>query len=281
MRFVNLIIVFILYVYFCEAQTLCTGLWTYDDFAAWPTLPCTQSCGLNQQSPVHIESYKSSANLSPLQLHGYVRDTAFSLFFDGHAVRVDVPAGYNASFIPGYTLRQFHFHCLAEEIIIDDVYHPLTLHLVHATDANPPALAVLAFLFDIGPTPNAWLKPMTDELDHIHHNSTERINITMEGFSSVFNPIQQANEDGYVNFLGSLTTPPCTEGVDWYVAFKILELSDEQWRKIYELQHFNYRPIQRTLSDVAAYVPPKAMNSCSPLFASFVLIVSLFVCLFF
>jgi len=225
----------------------------------WPSLQCGSPnlCGGSTQSPVNILSYKSSPTLGPLTLTGYPDNDSFLLVNYEHTLQVYAPAGYPGYFKTDYTFAQFHFHILTEELFNGD-YAALVMHMVHInSNMNPPGIAVLGILWEISTDPNTWLEPIINALSSVPTDGNN-ITISMKGFKSIFDNLQANKKDGYVNFIGSLTTPPCTEGVDWYVALTKLTLSDAQWKALFANMNYNYRPIQRELVNVQAYVPDSA-----------------------
>jgi len=238
------------------ADTPCS--WSYANVNQWSQLSCTQVCGGSTQSPVNIKSYYNDPTLGPLKLTGYADNAMFTLLNTGHSIQLQAPAGYEGFFIDGVDFKQFHFHAISEEIF-DGVYAPLTMHMVHV-DGNG-GYTVLAFLWEITPSDNPWLDPLISGLEEIPL-AGNNITISMVGFKPIFDDLQAQDLDGYVNFMGSLTTPPCTEGVNWFVALQTLSISDSQWEKILELSHFNYRPIQRELFSVPAYDPKDIYLFC-------------------
>ena len=54
------------------------------------------------------------------------------------------------------------------------------------------------------------------------------------------------NDKKYYNYTGSLTTPPCSQGMNWIVFKEVLTISDAQLKKFTDLYNHNYRPIQKT-----------------------------------
>jgi carbonic anhydrase len=213
---------------------------------------------------VNIKSYVKEDYYGPLTLTGYGAHDEFLLINTGHAVQVQAPVDYEGYFMAGVEFKQFHFHALTEEIF-DGLYTPLTIHMVHV-DAVTGDYTVLAFLWELihddieeRPLETAWLDNLIDNLESIP-NAGDNTTISMTSFKTIFDDLQQQQLDGYVYFLGSLTVPPCTEDVNWYVALHRLQMTDVQWRKIEELSHFNYRPIQRELVNVPAYIPKKAQS---------------------
>ncbi len=127
-----------------------------------------------------------------------------------------------------FFLNQFHFHASGEHTI-DGEYFPLELHIVHESQVG--MLAVIAVLFEFGEenqTFNELLEFMnkTDEDNHIN-----LMNLMPSSFD-------------YYHYLGSLTTPPLTENVEWYILMDRMTLSEEQWKKITSYHNHNFREAQ-------------------------------------
>jgi carbonic anhydrase len=159
------------------------------------------------------------------------------IFNNGHTIEVETE-GENVLMIKGvpYHLVQFHFHVPSENTL-EREGHDMELHLVHrnATGAN----AVIAVFLDRGATSGA-LTPIFDQLPddvNVHHE-----------LEAPFNPATFLPQARYhVRYLGSLTTPPCTEGVRWFVLVTPVKVSDEHLARFHERIHFNARPVQRSL----------------------------------
>jgi carbonic anhydrase len=133
-------------------------------------------------------------------------------------------------------LNQFHFHTPSEEHVNGKAF-PLVAHLVHS-DANGH-LAVVAILFTMGaanPLIGTLWQNIPAEKGKVE--SVPAVSINAEGLLPA--------DRGYVTYPGSLTTPPCSEGVTWYVLQSHPTISTAQlaaFRKIYPM---NARPIQPT-----------------------------------
>lgn len=155
---------------------------------------------------------------------------------NGHSIQVNYPKGnYVTLDAKRYDLLQFHFHSPAENLINNKQY-PFSIHFVHQSEEGK--LLVIALLFEVGKE-NKILKPIWDVMPQKEGETTYPKNIALNDLFSK-NP-------HYYRFDGSLTTPPCTEGVTWVVIKKPLEISKTQLEKFQKImKHSNNRPIQPT-----------------------------------
>ena len=183
-----------------------------------------------QQSPIDISSAKA-ADLPPIAF-AYT-PTPAEIVNNGHSVQVNPKAG--GSIRVGeeeYRLVQFHFHHPSEETF-HHKSHPMVAHLVHSNAAGE--LAVVAVEIDRGPD-NAGLHPIFDAMP-----SKEGETRALDGIDA--NRLLPA-EHGYYAFLGSLTTPPCTEGVRWMVMKQPIKVSAEELNAFTKLYPNDARPVQ-------------------------------------
>jgi carbonic anhydrase len=133
-----------------------------------------------------------------------------------------------------YELRQFHFHHPSEEQVSGKSFD-MAAHLVHSDAAGH--LAVIAVLFTEGgsnPTLAKLWRYLTDQVGKRESDTGETINAAAL--------LPQAT--AYYRFDGSLTTPPCTEPVDWIVLKTPVAASAEQVAALAKLYPHNTRPIQ-------------------------------------
>ena len=133
-----------------------------------------------------------------------------------------------------YELQQFHFHRPSEERINGKSY-PMVAHLVHKKSDG--ALAVVAVLLKQGHQ-NALIQTLWANLprEKEKEKDFEKLSINVANLL----PRQHA----YYTFTGSLTTPPCSEGVTWYVLVNPAELSEAQIARFGKLYSVNARPVQ-------------------------------------
>jgi carbonic anhydrase len=130
-------------------------------------------------------------------------------------------------------LVQFHFHTPSEEKI-DGKAYPMVAHLVHQNVEGK--LAVVAVLLTQGKE-NTALDPLFENLP-----PSEGAKTTL---GANFNAVDLLPaERGYFKYVGSLTTPPCSEGVRWQVLKRPVEVSKAQIAAFRKLYQMNARPVQ-------------------------------------
>jgi carbonic anhydrase len=190
------------------------------------------ACKLGKaQSPIDIRHEKAGAP-APIGF-GYTASTA-DIVNTGHTVQVNLAQGGVLHLASGdYQLVQMHFHTPSEERIHGKRY-PLVAHLVHRNAAGE--LAVVAVLFTQGKE-NAALKPVFAGLPA--HEGDKR-SVAGEFDVGALLPAQHA----YYAYMGSLTTPPCSEGVHWQVLKQPVEVSKAQLSAFRKLYRMNARPVQ-------------------------------------
>lgn len=186
-----------------------------------------------RQSPIDIRDG------AKLELDGIAFDyqpAPLSILDTGHTVRLNATPGSSIT-VAGtrYALKQLHFHKPAEEVVAGKTY-ALSAHLVHESEDH--RVTVLAVLFDQGEEANTLLRSLWP------HLPLERgREIAMAEFQVDWNALLPA-ERGYYAYMGSLTTPPCTEGVLWLVMKTPLPISQAQVDVFGRLYPTNARPLQ-------------------------------------
>ncbi len=127
-----------------------------------------------------------------------------------------------------FNFQQFHFHAKGEHTL-DGKEFPLELHLVH--QAENGKMAVIGVLFEIGQENES----IDFILDHINESE----------FNNHFNLLSLVPKKlDYFHYLGSLTTPPLTENVEWYVLIEPMTLSQKQLNRLTTIHNHNYREVQ-------------------------------------
>ncbi|MDA0685069.1 MAG: carbonic anhydrase family protein [Bacteroidetes bacterium] len=184
------------------------------------------------QSPVDLSGFED-VDLDTLALS--YQDCGHEVIYNGHTVQVNYESGSNLVVNNRqFELKQFHFHTPSENRIEGKAF-PLEMHLVHANDEG--ALAVLAVLFESGIS-NTVLESIWTEMPRA-------VGETIELSSPVDAQDLLPDSLEYFRFDGSLTTPPCSEGVLWFVLAQRVSVSDEQVDSFLSLiGHSNNRPIQ-------------------------------------
>ncbi|MDD5390766.1 MAG: carbonic anhydrase family protein [Gallionellaceae bacterium] len=191
-------------------------------------------CGLGKhQSPIDIRKAEMKADLPELAFD--YAASPLKIINNGHTVQVNIDAGGGVKIGDHvYRLVQFHFHTPSEERIKGKPAD-MVAHLVHKDDAGK--LAVVAVLIKKGKE-NAALKPVFDNMP-IGAGPVHGV----EGLSINAADLLPAKH-GYYHFEGSLTTPPCSEGVRWYVLSTPVEASADQIKAFQKIHKHNARPVQ-------------------------------------
>jgi carbonic anhydrase len=213
--------------------------WSYEGEGApehWGELDeAYKTCqsGMNQ-SPINIDS-TLKAHLTPLQTH--YTEGPITLTNNGHTIQAGEKADTRDSITldkQTWSLQQFHFHAPSENTIHGKNY-AMEMHLVHKNAEGE--LVVVAVMFDKG-APNAELEKLWKVIpEHAEQNATINQNLNLNNLLP--------KDKTYWRFSGSLTTPPCSEGVIWVVLKHPLTLSAEQLEKFtHTMHHDNNRSVQ-------------------------------------
>src|SRR5471030_2116728 len=189
-------------------------------------------CGNGKrQSPIDI---RDGMKVDLEQITFDYHPSSFNVTDNGHTVQVQVGGG---NFITVqdrmYELTEFHFHRPSEERINGRGYE-MVVHLVHRDGEGH--IAILALLIERG-KPQSAIQTVWN-------------NLPLEKFDTaapaiVLDPndlLPQRRE--YFTFMGSLTTPPCTEGVLWLVMKEPIQASPAQMALFSRLYPYNARPTQ-------------------------------------
>ncbi len=187
--------------------------------------------GLNQ-SPINI-THSIHSFLPPLS-PSYTSDSNY-IVDNGHTVQVNMAKGSTVVIDDiTFELKQFHFHAPSENHIEGKEF-PLEGHFVNLDkDGN---IAVLAVMFEEGEEN----KELAKFWDTMPTKAGEIQKLKLSKIANALLPIDKH----YYRFNGSLTTPPCTEGVRWFVFKDTLTISKEQVAKFQKIMHgVNNRPIQ-------------------------------------
>jgi carbonic anhydrase len=208
--------------------------WSYEGSegpAHWGDLSAAyRACSTGRaQSPIDIElAHADHAALPPLQVH--YQATAATEIDNGHTIQDNVAPGDTLE-LDGtrYELQQFHVHHPSEHLL-DGRRFPLEVHLVHRAASG--ALLVLGVLVDEGLANHA----LGELVSHLpHRNAIEHLTI---------DPSELLPADHhYATYTGSLTTPPCTEGVTWIVLTTPIHASRAQLDRVARAVRDNARPV--------------------------------------
>ena len=156
-----------------------------------------------------------------------------------------------------YKFKVIHWHSPSEHTINGQRF-PLELHLVHANEEGH--LAVIGILYKIG-NPDAFSDQVEEQLRELRNVSRVSAGVVE------LKPLQKRT-GSYFRYVGSLTTPPCTEHVIWNILGKVRELSAEQLELLTApLPHKDNRPPQplygRSVSSTTRPTPPSLSKQSS------------------
>ncbi len=190
-------------------------------------------CGSGKfQSPIDIQTTELSKSDREIKLN--YQPSAINVVNNGHTIQANYDSGSYAE-IDGkrYDLLQFHFHSPSEHKI-DSKPADMVAHLVHK--AEDGELAVIGILFKEGHE-NKFLKP-------IWENLPQKSGGKVSSSSAIVASNMLPNSTKHYHYTGSLTTPPCSEGVNWNVLATTVEASPEQIRAFTSIFEKSVRPVQ-------------------------------------
>ncbi|MFB5681364.1 carbonic anhydrase [Paenibacillus terreus] len=215
--------------------------WTYEDDAGpehWGELDEDYLACKNgtEQSPIDINHSQLTASnsLKPVEVH--YGKTEANIQNNGHTIQVTLKDNKNYIMLDGtkFTLAQFHFHHPSEHQI-DGQKADMELHFVHKSEDGKTA--VLGVLIKNGSENkafgNVWSSMPAKETEEA---------VELEGTIDLASMLP-ANLHS-IRYSGSLTTPPCTEGVSWTVLDNPIEMSQAQIDQFAVIFSDNHRPVQ-------------------------------------
>jgi carbonic anhydrase len=213
--------------------------WSYSGDSGpenWQNLSDAYSaCGCKYQSPVNIPGdAEVDETLPELQLN-YQKAEVLNIVNNGNSVQINYPPGSTFNYKGlKYELKQFHFHMPGEHIIAGKKY-AMEAHFVHLDQAGN--IAVIGLMYQKG-DPDRFLASFWDYIP------------SQPGFA-VSEPLSFdvsntfSGNKSYYAYQGSLTTPPCSEGVEWILVKTPLTISSQQIETIKNAMPLNnVRPVQ-------------------------------------
>ncbi len=221
---------------FCAGAEGAEAEWGYRGKAGparWSQLsPQYEACGKGRaQSPINIRQ-ASKAELPALAFEYSV--VPATVVNDGHMILVEVPGGNHLKVgDESYELVQINFHSPSEEQI-DGKHKAMVAHFVHRNDAGQ--LAVVAVLLQTGKH-NPAFQPVFSHLPR-SRQADPIGNLELDLAAMLPDSLK------YYAYQGSLTTPPCSEGVSWMVLKNTVPVSKQQKTEFRRLFPRNVRPVQ-------------------------------------
>ncbi|MGD0801541.1 MAG: carbonic anhydrase family protein [Terracidiphilus sp.] len=241
MRFPALVVLALGMATMAAAQTAApTGApWSYQGKNGpllWGKLdPAYRACAQGHvQSPIDIRGARLNKALQPIEFH-YIAGPV-TLTNDGRTIvaRVD-PGSYIVAAGVRYELVEFHFHHPSEEAVRGKLTD-MEVDLLHKSAAGRLAIIAVRLRENLD-APNAVLATLWPHLPKTAGASEKVAEMVSAG------GLLPADR-GYWSYTGSLSTPPCTEGVQWFVFEQEMSLSRDQLRAYAALFRMNTRALQ-------------------------------------
>lgn len=213
--------------------------WSYADNtgpAHWGDLNAEYATCKNgkNQSPVDIKEARD-VNLKPIKFD-YEMLVPSRIVNDGRSVHVEMWSGGKIELDgTSFTLKQINFHTPSEHTV-HGKHFPLEAQFVHQSEDNE--LAIIAILYVPG-KPNSTISRLWEKLP-VEQGKSERLGAYELKTIEIKDELKHYY---YIN--GSLTTPPCTEGVRWIIMKQPYTVSRQQVEKLQQaLGQPNNRPVQ-------------------------------------
>lgn len=219
--------------------------WDYEEHgpATWGKIsPAFVACAEgHSQSPIDITNAEISkepavrASYKPASLRIIHNLHSADVVNTGHSIQVNFPQGDSLTIgDTTYSLVQFHFHGPSEHMV-NGKHFPMEMHLVHMSAEKK--LAVIAVLISEGKANKAF-DPIWANLPNKRGVESHLENVTVD-----VELLMPRNRAAY-RYEGSLTTPPCSEGVKWIVIKEPVHLSAAQIKAFGAIVWKNNRPVQ-------------------------------------
>lgn len=221
----------------CSPKAEVAPHWTYEGEEGpehWGELdPSYAACGTGtSQSPIDV-STPAEQDLANIAFH--YQPSEVNILNNGHTVQVNYDTG---SYIEldgvRYDVAQFHYHAPSEHAV-DGKLFAAELHIVHKNADG--GLAVVGILLDEGEQNNAY-QPFIQNLPS-EESDVKDVGVTVNAADLL--PVEHTT----FRYSGSLTTPPCSEGVNWLLMTTPVEISAEQIAALTSIfEEGNSRPVQ-------------------------------------
>lgn len=186
------------------------------------------------QSPINLKfDALKKASLGDIQF--IYKDIEPEIINNGHTIQVNYGNG-SAMKVNGqkFGLAQFHFHTPSENTV-NGKHYPMEMHLVHKNDQGD--LAVVGVFFKEGKH-NPELDKAWKKMPQKGGSKQMLAGVSLNAANLL------PGDKQFSHFMGSLTTPPCSEGVNWFVMQEPIEASKEQIAQFNKVIGDNARPTQ-------------------------------------
>ncbi len=211
--------------------------WSYEGESGpehWSEIEKNSDCDGKYQSPINIidVNAKTDIELKALDIHYSTKTQIHDVVNNGHSIQYNFEEGDYIMFKGmRYDVKQIHFHESSEHTI-DGVRYPMVIHMVHMNKNKE--FVVIAIMVKEGS--NSAPFDFLEKYLPIHKGESKSIKKPFDLNKNL------PNNRGYYTYTGSLTTPPCTEGVHWFIFKDPITVSLEQLKVLQRLMpHNNYR----------------------------------------
>lgn len=216
--------------------------WSYagdDGPDSWGDVSPACSVGSSSsESPIDLDGDLAQADAAATPVVTWYTSTAFEVEDTGHTIEAESSDDQSNRVQHNgvtYYLEQFHFH-VSSEHTIDGEHFAAELHLVH--ESEDEQLLVIGVLLEVG----AENTSLTELLGAAAALSPEGESVELNSPINVATLLPADRTS--VQYDGSLTTPPCSEGVTWNVILEPLTVSEDQLAQLTAAYADNHRPIQ-------------------------------------
>lgn len=221
----------------CAAQS--GANWTYEGHTGplvWGKLDSSyHTCGKgHEQSPLDIRGAHLNKALPPLEFHYIAGPVSLENTGRGIVAHVDPGSWMEAGGVR-YALVEFDLHHPSEHSVKGKL-SDLEVDLVHRSEDGKEAIVAVRLNQDRG-NPNALLATLWDHLPRTAGTTAKVTDMVSAGGLL-------PGDRGYWTYTGSELTPPCAEGVRWFVFEEDLSMSRDQLRVFASLFKMNTRPVQ-------------------------------------
>jgi carbonic anhydrase len=197
--------------------------------------PACAASPTGRQTPIDISRTVPDRQLAPLNLD--LEQTSVVLSNPGYNVR-GVPAIQQELILNGdpYKMIEFHFHTLSEHTV-DGRQGVMELHVVFLDEDTKTQLAVIGVIYQMG-KPNPFLQKL------LVHGLPQKSTSPDKVVGSIDLSKAFTSTSRYYTYAGSLTTPPCSPTVKWFVLQDWAEMSSQQFQTFHDVLGNNFRPLQ-------------------------------------
>jgi len=211
--------------------------WSYEGKTGpehWAEVEKNSNCNNVHQSPINIidKDVILDTELSPLKIHYSPSTKIHDVANNGHTIQYNFENGNYITFNnEKFQLKQIHFHEESEHTI-NGIRYPLEMHMVHMNDKSQ--FVVFSVMVQEGITSEPF-----DFLENYLPLEAGEKKVVNSFFDLTLNLPKNLN---FYYYVGSFTTPPCTEGVNWFIFKEPITISVEQVKKLQKLMPIhNYR----------------------------------------